>query len=252
MFRIPIINGCIRHAGVTSGFEYYFEKISLWLSNYIVANSHAGLKHYGLEKSKKASVVYNFIDASRFKESECRSPILVMTANFTLYKDHRTMLFCAERLILENKIQKLNLIGGGPGLQKWQKWVTDKQLQNKIFFYGKISNVEELLSECSIGILCSTSKYKEGISNSILEYMGSGLLAIASDIGGTSEIIEDGKNGLLFEVENQDSLYRCITWALSNQNESKVVSQNGTDTVKSKFSVQTNSELLLKVYNKFI
>jgi len=251
-YRIPLINGCIRHAGVTHSFDYYFEKISLLLSDYVVSNSRAGLRHYHLDKSSKASVIYNFIDSSRFRKSERLYSVLVMTANFTLYKDHKTILECAERLFAEKKIQMLYLIGDGPNLEKCKLWVNDRNLHEKIVFLGKVTKVEEVLEKCFIGILCSTRKYKEGISNSILEYMGSGLLAIASDLGGTSEIIENGTNGLLFEAENPESLYNCIIWALDHPIECKKMINNAISTVETKFSGASNRILLQKVFQKFI
>jgi glycosyltransferase involved in cell wall biosynthesis len=252
LIRVPVINGSIRHAGVTRGLDYYFEKISLLLSDYIISNSHAGLVHYNLSQSRKAIHIYNFIDSSRFIISTRSVTDVVMTANFTAYKDHNTALICTEKLISEGRINKLHLIGTGPNLSNSIKWVSERKLQDHIVFWGKVSKVGEVLSYCSIGIMCSTKKYREGISNSILEYMGSGLLAIASDIGATSEIIDHKNNGLLFEVEDPESLYKTIVWALDNPEECTQLVKNGLETVKSKFSPQINCTLLQDVYRKFV
>lgn len=249
---IPVVNGSIRHAGVTHGFDYIYEKLSLTLSDYVISNSYAGLIHYRLGKTNKATHIYNFIDSSRFIISNRSHNCLVMTANFTDYKDHTTALICAEKLFNEGRIERFHFIGAGPYLAQSQDWVKARGLQDKFTFWGKISNVEEVLSLCSIGILCSTKKYKEGISNSILEYMGSGLLAIASDIGGTSEIIEHKINGLLFEVENPQSLHEAIIWALDNPGECVSMVKNGLDTIQAKFSPQSNCKQLQAVYDRFL
>ncbi|MBM4400123.1 MAG: glycosyltransferase family 4 protein [Candidatus Cloacimonetes bacterium] len=252
MNKIPSVNGSIRHAGVTHGFDYYFEQLSLYLSDYIIANSAAGLRHYNILNNRKAGVIYNFIDKSRFIENRSQSVAIVMTANFTDYKDHKTFLTCAERLIKEKKIIRFNLLGDGPYTDKWKCWVREKGLADNFTFHGKVSNVEELLAENSIGVLCSTRKYKEGISNSILEYMGSGLLTIASDIGGTSEIITNRVNGLLFEVENPDSLYQNIIWALEHPDECAQMVRSAYLTLDEKFSATKNCEILIDIYTQLI
>ena len=66
-------------------------------------------------------------------------------------------------------------------------------------------NYEEIAKKCSIGILSSD---EEGFSNSILEYMTFMLPVLATNVGGTPEIVIHGRNGYI--VEKGDYKKFCI------------------------------------------
>lgn len=207
--KILFINGAIRHAGVTHGLSYFYEKTLLSLSDIIIANSQAGLDYF---KLKKGYVLYNFVDLNRFARSTGRLTDIVMNANFHHLKDYRTFFLAMKMLHEQQRLTTVGVIGDGPTQQNYRQIVMELGLFDLVNFYGSISNVEEILLKYGIGILSSTKKYKEGVSNSILEYMGSGLIAIGSNVGGMPEIISHKVNGLLFEAENPDSLYDAIIY----------------------------------------
>jgi glycosyltransferase involved in cell wall biosynthesis len=251
LFKRKMINGSIRHAGITKGFDHFLSHFSLLLSDFVISNSLAGLKYYGIKNNY--SVIYNIIHLSRFIKSDRQQNNIIMVATFSLYKDQNTFLKVAKRLISENKISKAILVGGGPTLKYYRKLVKNWDERDKIEFLGSVNKgVEQLLSNCSIGVLCSTRKYSEGISNSILEYMGAGILAIASDVGGTSEIITHRYNGLLFDVENSGSLYNEVIWALEHPVEVNKIITAAYSVLRSKFSATTNLKQQDKIYSSLL
>ncbi len=250
--KIPYIDGSIRDSGINKGFEYLYRKIFLSLSYKIVANSRAGLKYY---KIKAGEVVYNSIDFNRFiTASDENNKSIVMNANFSDYKDHKTF-FTAIKIMLESGLlDVVYLIGAGKNLAYWQECVKRWKNSESVVFLGHINNVEEILSKCKIGVLCSTKKYREGVSNSLLEYMGAGLITIGSDIGGTSEIIDHEKNGFLFEVENAndlaDKLYHCL-YKLNYDDKNEIIS-NARTTLKEKFDFATNNRKIKKIIEEVL
>ena len=240
-----LINGSIRHAGVSRGWEYYWEKLLLHISDKVISNSQAGLDFYQV----KGEVVYNFIDLSRFRKSEAPLKKIVMNANFSTYKDQQTLLLAGKRLIDESKVSTLAFIGDGIHRSFYEGLSKSLGIADRVEFHGHVKNIEELLLDYGIGILCSTKKYKEGISNSILEYMGSGLIAIASDIGATNEIIKDGENGFLFEAENSDSLYEVIKRVLSGEYDLEKIRSNAYRTLEEQFDPKKNCEKLISIFS---
>jgi glycosyltransferase involved in cell wall biosynthesis len=205
--KLPLINGMIRHAGVSKGLEYRIEKWMLRFSDIIIANSRAGLDYYGI---KHGHIMYNLIDQTRFRQATGTLRDIVMNANFHHLKDHRTFFDAMRELNKMDRLGKVGLIGDGPTRPFYEQLAKDYGLSGKVRFYGFISNVEDVLADYGIGILCSTKKYKEGISNSLLEYMGSGLITIASETGATPEVIDNSINGFLIEPENFKSLVDAI------------------------------------------
>lgn len=246
ILRIPLIDGSIRDTGVNRGFDYVLKKICFKLADGIIANSEAGKNYY---KVKNSYLLYNILDINRFKKNQGKSNTIVMNANFSIYKDHMTFFKATERLINENLIDEIVLIGDGLYKKKYEKMVSKYAKKDKFKFLGNINNVEYVISNCNIGVLCSTQKYSEGISNSILEYMGCGIPVVASDTGGTSEIIKHEVNGLLFEPENQNDLYNCIKLLLRDPRLKEKLISNAFITLRNKFSPIKNIKHLIHIYN---
>lgn len=249
MLRIPIINGSIRDAGVEKGAHYYFKKASLLLATKVISNSQAGLDYYGIHNGE---IVYNFIDTSRFTRSDRRELRIVMNASFSDYKDQMTFILAIRRLLEEQRVNSAVLIGDGKYREKFEKLVADWACRDQIVFTGLCNNVEEVLKSCSIGVLCSTKQYREGVSNSLLEYMGSGIVAIGSDIGATNEVIQDGFNGLLFEVENPQDLYAKLNLIIDNPSLADSMISNAYLTLQDKFGFTKNFQKLTNIYRQLI
>lgn len=79
--------------------------------------------------------------------------------------------------------------------------------EGKICYHGKSNNIPELQKINSCTVLPS---YHEGMSNVLLETCASARPCLCSDIPGCREIVENGKNGLLFESKNTRSLIFAI------------------------------------------
>jgi glycosyltransferase involved in cell wall biosynthesis len=242
------VNGMIRHSGVSKGWKYGLDRILLGLSPVIVSNSEAGLKYYNI----KGRVIYNSIDMKRFHRTVSSVRNVVMVANFTDYKDHNTVLSAARYLIDNQMIDKLTFIGDGPKRTMYMDLVKQWGLEDKIFFEGAVHDVESELVKYGTGIMASTKRFSEGISNSVLEYMASGLVVLCSDIGGSKEIIINGVNGFLFEPEGPQSLIDAFVYMLGDKMKISDIKANAIKAVEQKFSMNRNCELLLDVYRDAI
>lgn len=109
-----------------------------------------------------------------------------------------------------NKIVKLNLVGGGKPLQMIKQWVIDNELENGINVLGPIYD-NEVKADMFMRTLACISPLQGGLS--VLESMGYGVPYI-TDInaitGGEAFNIEDGKTGLRVEGLNPVSLKEII------------------------------------------
>jgi glycosyltransferase involved in cell wall biosynthesis len=121
---------------------------------------------------------------------------------------------------------------------------------NVFNFLGYTADVESVLADHGIGVLCSTKKYKEGVSNSILEYMGSDLIAVASDVGATKEIIADKTNGFLFQAEDSISLTNTLRYVIDNWDVMHVIRNHAHETLIEKFDAIANGNRMIEILNE--
>jgi glycosyltransferase involved in cell wall biosynthesis len=246
-FGISLIDGSIRDAGLEKHLGYYSKRFFLKRANIVLSNSFAGLKAYKI----KGYVIYNGIDTNRFLEKFVTDRFnIIMTANFTKYKDHKTFLIAAIKLLQDQIIDFVYLIGDGPLRIYYMDWISKKypEIKDRFCFPGCVTNVEEYLSKCRIGVLCSTFKYSEGLSNAILEYMAGGLVSIATKTGAITEIIQEGINGFLVKPGDASDVIRLIRTIKDNSHLEKTIVNNAKMTILESFNVVENVHKLENLY----
>ncbi len=126
----------------------------------------------------------------------------------------------------------------------------EPEVKERIKLTGNISNVEEFLTTMSVGFLFSTQEYSEGISNSILEYMASGIVPIVSDIGASNEIVEDGLNGFLVNKNNLEEIANIIKRLRSDREYSEGIISNARMTIDKQFSTNSTIKKLETIYKE--
>lgn len=101
------------------------------------------------------------------------------------------------------------IIGGNGETDRLKAYISTNHLQNIIEFKGWINQEtkKELLVSCDILVLPS---YNEGLPISILEGMSYGKAIISTNVGGIPEIVQNNRNGFIFEPGDTVSLKSCI------------------------------------------
>jgi glycosyltransferase involved in cell wall biosynthesis len=214
------INGSIRHGILSMKFSHYWRMLLLQVSKNVVANSHAGLKANFL---RRGYVMYNGIDEKFFKaitpnneilelKQKISSPVLISVANLVPYKDYFTVLEALAQLKREGYPFSYLILGDGPMKNEIISCIASLDLSEVVILLDSRNNVEEYLSIADLFIHSSKG---EGCSNAILEAMAAGLPVIATNVGGTPEIV-DNSNGILFGYKNSKELTFALKKFLSN------------------------------------
>src|SRR5262249_61588037 len=116
----------------------------------------------------------------------------------------------ARKISRERKGIVFVAVGDGETLEASKKIAAGTEA---IKFLGKRKNIEQLVETFDIGVL---STFTEGLSNSIMEYMALRKPVVATDGGGTRELVVDGETGFLVPPENPDALAAKIEYLLDN------------------------------------
>lgn len=224
-------------------------RINQFLVDKTVGNSQAGLDAYRISK-KKAQLIYNGFNLDRLKKvgddtNTIRTSLNISTkfvipmfARFDPSKDFKTFITAAKDITQMRDDVTFLCVGNKSDSQECKNLV-DVGTNDRIRFLGFRSDVESILSISTLSVLCSNpAKHKEGISNSILESLVFNVPVIASDDGGTPEIIEHGVNGWLIPPSNAQVLSTQINSILNSIDDCKVFSNNLQKQVIEKFSLE--------------
>jgi len=106
----------------------------------------------------------------------------------------------------------LAIAGDGPLRDELARAATELGVNDSVHWLGERNDIPSVLR--SFDVYVQTSVF-EGMSNTILEAMATGLPVVASDAGGNSELVIDRVNGATFEVGDADTLARLLSIYLS-------------------------------------
>jgi sugar transferase (PEP-CTERM/EpsH1 system associated) len=182
--------------------------------SYQLRDFHARNTGFG---APKITVIHNGVDSRHFfpdplRRASVRRELGLSEGEFCIgcvgslfpIKDHRTLLQAIAQAAGEMKNWRLLLAGEGPELPNLQAFVeSHPEWSTRVFFLGTADRVADLLNALDVYVLPSVS---EGISNSLLEAMASGLATVATAAGGNPEVVVDGQSGLLFPVADARKL----------------------------------------------
>ena len=122
-------------------------------------------------------------------------------------------------------------------------------LQNKVFFLGLRDDMLAILPELDIVVLPS---YNEPLAMVTLEAGSYMKPYIGTYTGGTSEIIEHGKNGLLVQPKDVNDLYNAICFMLDNEKKARDMGVNAQETIRKECNISKNGRILCQLYEFLI
>ncbi len=256
--NIPLLNAMITNAMcVKYSSTWYRAKLTFPFSKIVLANSQAGLDAYSVP-IKKGRVIYNGFNFDRFNNRKneynvkvkygVETPICVgMVASFTKRKDYETYLNVASEICKKRNDITFFAIGDGPMLADYK--VRYKDCEN-IVFTGNVMDVESIINILNVGVLLSNPSFHlEGISNALMEMMACGVPVIASKGGGTDELIDHLKTGILVSSCNSREYTKWLLKVIEDEDISERLSKNAINIITKKFSIESMGGNTLKLYN---
>lgn len=237
-------------------------RLTFPFSDAIVANSQAGLIAYNAPRNK-SYCIHNGIDLKRFHhlkdENDIRKKLGIntkyvvgMVGSFRGAKDYGTYVAAAKQVLSVRKDITFLAIGEGKDLPMYQKEI-DEQFRNFIIFTGRQADVESIVDLFAIGILMTDSRvHGEGISNAIIEYMALGKPVIATDTGGTTELVVEGVTGIISPQRDSRKLAENILYLLNHQGIAEQMGKNGKDRIEKNFSIDEMTKKFIDLYGTLL
>lgn len=138
---------------------------------------------------------------------------------------------------------KLLIVGDGPEKENLHKQVREDEVKN-VEFAGYQESLEKFYKRMDIFVLPSL---RDNFPLAILEAMSFGLPVIASNVGGVSEIIENGESGILVKAGDTQGLKNAIEKLLKDDKLRQKIARAGYETAK-KFSRKKMHKKIAKIW----
>lgn len=143
----------------------------------------------------------------------------------------------------------LIILGEGNMKYKLEKLAIIHKIENSVKFIGCQENVNVYLQAADVFVFPSEG---EGLANSLLEAMACGLPIVATNIGGTNEIIINSKNGILVNFQDSQALMEHISSLFKDQSRAQELGQYARKTVEDNYSLENISQQYSDLYKNLL
>ena len=245
--------------------------LSPFIHRYIAVSQDlkAWLKNTVRISEQKLQQIYNGVDAEKFHKAESDKSRTIpgkpdnFLANDTIVigtvgrlaevKNQKFLVNGFKELITSNpKLAdrvRLVLVGDGPCRSMLENYIVEQDLFDLVWILGDREDVPELMRLMDIFVLPSLA---EGISNTVLEAMATGLPVIATDVGGNPELVADGENGRLVPVGDKQRLAEVMGELVDNPEVRIQMGDKALERVKSTFNWQRTVSEYLGIYDELL
>jgi glycosyltransferase involved in cell wall biosynthesis len=139
---------------------------------------------------------------------------------------------------------RLALVGAGEDEASLKDLARELGIEGAVSFLGWHPEIPEFLKDADLFVLPSLW---EGMPNVVLEAMASGVPTVATEVGGTPELVLEGETGVLVPPADSDALARSIITLLQDRELRSRMGQQALERAQSQFSparmIERNEQL---------
>ena len=195
------------------------------------------IEGWGVDASK-IRVVYNAVEPRAGAVEEARDPMRVATVcRLVPWKGVDGLLKAVARI----SGLHLDIAGDGPLRAELEALAAQLGIVGRVTFHGTVEEeeVSAILQKAGVFVLNSTY---EGLPHVVLEAMREETPVIATDVGGTSEVVKDGVTGILIPVGDESVLEMALRRLTADRALSERLVHAGTHSLTETFSYKAMLE----------
>lgn len=160
-------------------------------------------------------------------------------------KGHRDLLAAARAALAQCDRLRFVLIGIGPEEAALRAQASALGIADRVLFAGYRNDMMRVYNSLDLVVQCS---YTEGMPNVVLEALLMEVPVIATDVGGTGEIIEHGRTGVLLPPRRPDRLASEIIEFVRAPQRLRAMAQEGRERVRREFDSGRRIERMKRIY----
>jgi glycosyltransferase involved in cell wall biosynthesis len=237
--RVPV---CISSERIMAWEGIGRRKLNRWtvpLATHVVAVSERVAAYARQEfrvPADRLTTIPNGVDLVHFRPTArpARSQEVVIGCTARLHRknDHDSLLKAFAQIAPEWPDARLLLVGRGPEEERLRVLADRLELSARVRFAGEQADVAPFLEEMDLYVQSSIA---EGMPNSILEAMATGLPVVATAVGGTPEVVVDGETGVLAPPRDPVALAKALAAFLANPAMAEAFGRAGRARVETHF-----------------
>lgn len=144
---------------------------------------------------------------------------------------------------------RLMIVGDGETRRECEHFLREANASHLAWFSGERTDIPDLMRLMDIFVLPSLG---EGISNTILEAMATGLPVVASRVGGNSELVQDGVTGTLVAPGAPEQLAAILSQYCTDAELRARRGHSARKVVESRFSMEAMAAAYASVYDQLL
>ncbi|MBL8470161.1 MAG: TIGR03088 family PEP-CTERM/XrtA system glycosyltransferase [Rhodocyclaceae bacterium] len=238
---------------------------SPFVDRYITVSRH--LEHYLVQRvgiaPGRITQIYNGVDTERFHPAQTPQHVglpahlqgsdvvlLGTVGRAQAVKDQATLLR-AVALLVERQPElrarvRVAVVGDGPLFEELGALVDSLGIRELSWLPGASDQVPDILRMFDVFVLPSLN---EGIANTILEAMASGLPVVATAAGGNPELVQDGHTGRLFAPRDVEALAGLLSAYVTDATLRRAHGANARQTAENTYSMRAMVTRYADVYD---
>jgi glycosyltransferase involved in cell wall biosynthesis len=126
--------------------------------------------------------------------------------------------------------------------------IKESPFNSRIHLLGFQENAAAIIKSCDVCILPAIKR--EGLPKGIIEGMIQGVAPIVTDAGGSPELIEDGKSGLIIPPKSPESIAKAINNLYSNTDLLETIRQEAAKRIERDFNIVDTISQHLELYGE--
>ncbi|MDD2766393.1 MAG: glycosyltransferase family 4 protein [Candidatus Moranbacteria bacterium] len=196
---------------------------TIWARASNVVSNSSGLRTLALETNsfQEISIIPNGINIAEFKpdtEKEIDGYVRILcVSRLTPRKGINYLIEAMQILLTEDNERKIELwiAGEGDATELLKQQAKELRIEKNVKFFGLVKHDDLARYYKMADIFCLPS-LNEGMSNTMLEALASGMPIVATVTGGTEELVGDGENGFYVEQKSSKDLAEKLEKLIGN------------------------------------
>jgi glycosyltransferase involved in cell wall biosynthesis len=234
----------------TSKIKKNYFKIIVKYSDYVICQGAFWKEYFkgllGDKVSEKLIVIPNWIDYNLYKRKKTSSSINTNEVNILfmgwmqIEKGVNDLFDALMKTDLEGYNVNMYFLGDGNQREilKERAILENKKQYLKFYFPGWVHGSEKLeyLNQSDIFVLPS---YAEGMPNSLMEAMASGIASISTNVGAVSDLIDDQLNGIMFKPKDITALLNALQQLVTNKVQRDIFATRAEEKIYKNYSLNS-------------